>query len=134
CWEVTTGCAYRLTGQAGSSRASRRSAIQALASTTLGALVMVRGFIVLGESAGTYRISELAANPPSGATALGAAALILVGAFTKSAQVPFHSWLPAAMVAPTPISAYLHAASTVKAGGFLGARLAPVFQNVPQWP
>jgi len=132
-WELTTVCSYLLIGQAGISRESRRSAIQALVITTLGGLVMLLGFIVLGESAGTYRISELAANPPSGATALGAAALILVGAFTKSAQVPFHSWLPAAMVAPTPISAYLHAASMVKAGVFLVARMAPVFQNVPQW-
>ncbi|SDX85143.1 multisubunit sodium/proton antiporter, MrpA subunit [Saccharopolyspora shandongensis] len=132
-WELTTICSFLLVGQAGISRESRRSALQALMITSLGGLVMLLGFVVLGESAGTYRISELIANPPGGTPVAVAAVLILVGAFTKSAQVPFHNWLPAAMVAPTPISAYLHAASMVKAGVFLVARLGPVFAGVPQW-
>ncbi|WP_444420567.1 hydrogen gas-evolving membrane-bound hydrogenase subunit E [Saccharopolyspora indica] len=132
-WELTTICSFLLVGQAGLSRESRRSALQALMITSLGGLVMLLGFVVLGETAGTYRISELAANPPGGAATAVAALLILVGAFTKSAQIPFHNWLPAAMVAPTPISAYLHAASMVKAGVFLVARLAPVFTDVPEW-
>ncbi|MER7013943.1 hydrogen gas-evolving membrane-bound hydrogenase subunit E [Saccharopolyspora sp. NPDC000359] len=132
-WELTTICSFLLVGQAGLSRESRRSALQALMITSLGGLVMLLGFVVLGESAGTYRISELVEKPPGGAAVTVAAVLILVGAFTKSAQVPFHNWLPAAMVAPTPISAYLHAASMVKAGVFLVARLAPVFTGVPQW-
>ena len=88
---------------------------------------MLAGFIVLGQAAGTFRLSELLADPPEPTTAVVAAsALILLGAFTKSAQVPFHSWLPGAMVAPTPVSAYLHSATMVKAGVYLIARLAPV--------
>ncbi|WP_425564589.1 hydrogen gas-evolving membrane-bound hydrogenase subunit E [Saccharopolyspora halophila] len=132
-WELTTICSFLLVGQAGISRESRRSALQALMITTLGGLVMLLGFVLLGETAGTYRISELAANPPTGPAITVAALLILVGAFTKSAQLPFHNWLPAAMVAPTPISAYLHAASMVKAGVFLVARLGPVFGALPEW-
>ncbi|MDI2032196.1 proton-conducting transporter membrane subunit [Saccharopolyspora sp. TS4A08] len=132
-WELTTVCSFLLVGQAGISRESRRSALQALMITSLGGLVMLLGFVVLGESAGTYRISELVAHPPSGTAVSVAAVLILVGAFTKSAQLPFHNWLPAAMVAPTPISAYLHAASMVKAGVFLIARLGPIFESLPEW-
>ncbi|GAB3295835.1 hydrogen gas-evolving membrane-bound hydrogenase subunit E [Parasphingorhabdus pacifica] len=132
-WELTTICSFLLVGQAGVSRESRRSALQALMITTLGGLVMLLGFVVLGETAGTYRISELATDPPSGTSAVVAALLILVGAFTKSAQLPFHNWLPAAMVAPTPISAYLHAASMVKAGVFLVARFAPIFAGLTPW-
>ncbi|WP_232292684.1 hydrogen gas-evolving membrane-bound hydrogenase subunit E [Saccharopolyspora erythraea] len=132
-WELTTICSFLLVGQAGVSRESRRSAMQALMITSLGGLVMLLGFVVLGEAAGTFRISALVAHPPAGPQVAVAAVLILVGAFTKSAQIPFHNWLPAAMVAPTPISAYLHAASMVKAGVFLVARLAPVFVGVVQW-
>lgn len=132
-WELTTICSFLLVGQSGISRESRRSALQALMITTVGGLVMLLGFVVLGETAGTYRISELVEHPPRGAAVAVAAIMILVGAFTKSAQLPFHNWLPAAMVAPTPISAYLHAASMVKAGVFLVARLNPVFEGVPQW-
>ena len=132
-WELTTICSFLLVGQAGVSRESRRSALQALMITTLGGLVMLLGFVVLGETADTYRISDLLAHPPTGPAVGVAALLVLVGAFTKSAQIPFHNWLPAAMVAPTPISAYLHAASMVKAGVFLVARLGPVFVGVPQW-
>ncbi|MHA6798408.1 hydrogen gas-evolving membrane-bound hydrogenase subunit E [Bounagaea algeriensis] len=132
-WELTTICSFLLVGQAGVSRESRRSSVQALMVTTLGGLVMLLGFVVLGESAGTYRISELTADPPGGAPAAVAAVLVLVGAFTKSAQLPFHNWLPAAMIAPTPISAYLHAASMVKAGVFLVARMAPIFADVELW-
>ncbi|MFC7341414.1 hydrogen gas-evolving membrane-bound hydrogenase subunit E [Saccharopolyspora griseoalba] len=132
-WELTTICSFLLVGQAGISRESRRSALQALMITTLGGLVMLLGFVLLGETAGTYRISELAAHPPTGPVMTAAALLVLVGAFTKSAQLPFHNWLPAAMVAPTPISAYLHAASMVKAGVFLVARLGPVFVAQPEW-
>ncbi|MFR9731101.1 hydrogen gas-evolving membrane-bound hydrogenase subunit E [Saccharopolyspora sp. MS10] len=132
-WELTTICSFLLVGQAGVSRESRRSALQALMITMMGGLVMLLGFVVLGEAAGTYRISEIIDAPPGGAPLAVAASLILVGALTKSAQMPFHNWLPTAMVAPTPISAYLHAASMVKAGVFLVARLGPVFLGVPQW-
>ncbi|MGJ7908771.1 hydrogen gas-evolving membrane-bound hydrogenase subunit E [Actinopolyspora sp. H202] len=133
-WELTTICSFLLVGQSGVSRESRRASLQALLVTTLGGLVMLLGFIVLGEASGTYRISELAAEPPTGSAAAIATGLILVGAFTKSAQVPFHNWLPAAMVAPTPISAYLHAASMVKAGVFLVGRLTPVLSEVSYLP
>ncbi|MDR7301358.1 hydrogen gas-evolving membrane-bound hydrogenase subunit E [Haloactinomyces albus] len=132
-WELTTICSFLLVGQAGISRESRRSAMQALLVTIFGGLAMLLGFIVLGEAAETYLISELVANPPGGDAIGVAAVLILIGAFTKSAQLPFHNWLPAAMVAPTPISAYLHAASMVKAGVFLVAALTPVFLGVAHW-
>ncbi|MBE9375161.1 DUF4040 domain-containing protein [Saccharopolyspora sp. HNM0983] len=132
-WELTTICSFLLVGQAGISRESRRSSLQALMITVLGGLVMLLGFVVLGESAGTYRVSELIDNPPTGTAVTVAGLLILVGAFTKSAQVPFHNWLPAAMVAPTPISTYLHAASMVKAGVFLVGRLGPIFAGEPLW-
>ncbi|RCW43727.1 multicomponent Na+:H+ antiporter subunit A [Halopolyspora algeriensis] len=133
-WELTTICSFLLVGQSGISREQRRSAMQALVVTIFGGLVMLLGFVVLGEAAGTYRISELVADPPGGGAMAAAAVLILIGAFTKSAQLPFHNWLPAAMVAPTPVSAYLHAASMVKAGVFLVARLTPVFAGVVAWP
>ena len=88
---------------------------------------MLAGFVLIGQAAGTYRVSDLVANPPTGTTVTVGAMLVLVGAFTKSAQYPFHSWLPGAMVAPTPVSAYLHSATMVKAGVYLVARLAPGF-------
>ena len=95
---------------------------------------MLGGFVVLGQAAGTYRLSEILANPPPHSTALtGALVLILLGAFTKSAQYPFHGWLPGAMAAPTPVSAYLHSATMVKAGVYLVARFAPAFATVGVW-
>lgn len=132
-WELTTVCSFLLVGQAGVSRESRRAALQALMITAFGGLVMLLGFVLLGTAAGTYRISALLAHPPTGPTVTAAAVLVLVGALTKSAQIPFHNWLPAAMVAPTPVSAYLHAASMVKAGVFLVARAAPVFHELAAW-
>ena len=94
---------------------------------------MLAGFIVLGQAAGTYQLSAILGDPPSGTTVTVALVLILLGAFTKSAQYPFHSWLPAAMVAPTPVSTYLHSATMVKAGVYLVARLAPAFATVAMW-
>lgn len=87
---------------------------------------------MLGETAGTYRISAVLADPPRGAAVTVAMVLLLLGAFAKSAQMPLHGWLPAAMVAPTPVSAYLHAATMVKAGVYLVARFAPGFADVPR--
>ena len=84
---------------------------------------MLAGFIVIGQAAGTYRLSEILADPPTGTAVDVALVLMLLGAFTKSAQYPFHGWLPGAMVAPTPVSAYLHSATMVKAGVYLIARL-----------
>ena len=118
---------FLLVGQSGEARENRSAAVQALLVTVFGGLVMLLGFVLLGEAAGTYRISEIVALGQAGGlgggTVTAALALILVGALTKSAQLPFHPWLPAAMAAPTPVSAYLHAASMVKAGVYLVARL-----------
>ena len=132
-WELTSVASFLLVGQSGAERAARRAAVQALLVTVFGGLAMLLGFILLGQAAGTYRIAEILAAPPAGGLVPVALALILLGAFTKSAQLPFHPWLPAAMVAPTPVSAYLHAASMVKAGVYLVARLSPGFADVAGW-
>jgi multicomponent Na+:H+ antiporter subunit A len=132
-WELTSIASFLLVGQGGEQREERRAAVQALLVTVFGGLFMLLGFVMLGEAAGTYRISEILADPPRGATVTVALLLILLGAFTKSAQLPFHPWLPAAMVAPTPVSAYLHAASMVKAGVYLVARLSPGFSDLAVW-
>jgi multicomponent Na+:H+ antiporter subunit A len=132
-WELTSIASFLLVGQSGRGREERRSAVQALLVTVFGGLAMLLGFVLLGEAAGTYRISEILADPPGGELVLVALPLILLGAFTKSAQLPFHPWLPAAMVAPTPVSAYLHAASMVQAGVYLVARLTPGFADLAIW-
>ncbi|RYB90625.1 Na+/H+ antiporter subunit A [Nocardioides glacieisoli] len=132
-WELTTVFSYLLIGSDPTRRASRQAAMQALIVTTLGGLAMLVGMLVLGDVAGTYRISELLADPPAGPAVTVAIALLLVGALSKSALVPFHFWLPGAMAAPTPVSAYLHAASMVKAGVYLVALLAPAFAATPGW-
>ena len=134
-WELTSVTSFLLVGQRGDARENRSAALQALLVTVFGGLVMLLGLVLLGEAAGTYRISEIVAQGQAGGLRGGtvtlALALILVGALTKSAQLPFHPWLPAAMAAPTPVSAYLHAASMVKAGVYLVARLAPGFADRP---
>jgi len=132
-WELTSITSFLLIGHQHESSAARAAALQAVLITGLGALAMLAGFITLGQAAGTYRLSEVLAHPPDGTAVSVALLLILLGAFTKSAQFPFHSWLPAAMVAPTPVSAYLHSATMVKAGVYLVARLAPAFAAVAFW-
>ncbi|MEV5824380.1 Na+/H+ antiporter subunit A [Spirillospora sp. NPDC052242] len=133
-WELTTVSSFILIGAGHPERTEdRRAALQALLTTTAFGLVMLAGFVVLGETAGTYRISEIVADPPGGAAARTAMVLILLGAFAKSAQMPLHAWLPAAMVAPTPVSGYLHAAAMVKAGVYLVARLSPAFAETGLW-
>ncbi|GAA1874575.1 Na+/H+ antiporter subunit A [Pseudonocardia ailaonensis] len=132
-WELTSIASFLLVGQSGLHRANRRAAVQALLVTVFGGLSMLLGIVFVGESAGTYRISELVASPPTGGLAATGIVLILVGALTKSAQFPFHPWLPAAMAAPTPVSAYLHAASMVKAGVVLVGRLSPAFADRVEW-
>ena len=138
-WELTTILSYLLIGFARTRLAARRSALQALMVTTAGGLAMLVGLIMLGYTAGTYRISSILdqastlVGGPSGPVVSAAVVLILVGAITKSALVPFHFWLPGAMAAPTPVSAYLHAAAMVKAGIYLVARLAPGFAETAYW-
>lgn len=132
-WELTSITSYFLIGLQDGDREARSAAQHALLVTGFGGLVMLAGFVLLGQQADTFRISELVAEPPSGTITAVALVLVLVGAFTKSAQYPFHSWLPRAMVAPTPISAYLHSAAMVKAGVYLIALLAPAFADVGVW-
>jgi multicomponent Na+:H+ antiporter subunit A len=132
-WELTTVVSFLLIAGRGDRVERRRAAVQALLVTAGGGLAMLLGFVLLGEAAGTYRVSAIVADPPQGGAVTAAVVLVLIGAFTKSAQMPLHSWLPAAMVAPTPVSAYLHAASMVKAGVYLVARLAPGLATVGPW-
>ena len=94
---------------------------------------MLAGFVLIGQAAGTFRMSAILAAPPSGTAVTVGVLLSLLGAFTKSAQYPFHAWLPGAMAAPTPVSAYLHSATMVKGGVYLVARFAPAFALVPGW-
>ncbi|HZB18687.1 MAG TPA: Na+/H+ antiporter subunit A, partial [Blastococcus sp.] len=132
-WELTTVFSFLLIGGSGSRLAARRAASQALILTTAGGLAMLVGLLLIGEASGSYLLSEVVADPGSGTGMVAGTVLVLAGAVTKSAMVPFHFWLPAAMEAPTPVSAYLHAAAMVKAGIYLVARLAPGFADIPGW-
>ena len=126
-WELTSVTSYLLIGYDDTKPEARSAALQALLTTAAGGLAMLAGFVVIGEAAGTYQLSALLAAPPQGTAVAVGLVLVCLGAFAKSAQVPFHTWLPAAMAAPTPVSAYLHSATMVKAGVYLIARLAPAF-------
>ncbi len=135
-FELTTVASFLLIGFKHSAAAARRAARQALLVTAIGGLALVLALLLLAEAAGTFRLSELTtrrADLAAAATYAPALALVVLAAFTKSAQFPFHSWLPNAMEAPTPVSAYLHSATMVKAGLFLLARLSPVFSGDPLW-
>ncbi|OYO10372.1 Na+/H+ antiporter subunit A [Enemella evansiae] len=133
-WELTTVLSYLLVGHFSEQEDSRRAATMALVVTTFGGLSMLVGLVLLGLAGGSYRLSELLASPPEPTAVVQVAiVLVLVGAISKSALVPFHFWLPGAMAAPTPVSAYLHAAAMVKAGVYLVARLAPGYATMPVW-
>lgn len=132
-WEMTTVLSFLLVGHNAEQAVSRRAAIQALLVTGAGGLAMLVGIVILGQLSGSYLLSDLLAGPPTGVAVDVAVALLLIGALSKSAIVPLHFWLPGAMAAPTPVSAYLHAAAMVKAGVYLVARLAPVFASSPAW-
>lgn len=132
-WEITSVLSYLLIGYYNRRAASRRAALQALLVTTLGGLVMLIGVVLMVVDAGTSSISSILAEAPTGPVVDAALVLLLVGALSKSAIFPFHFWLPGAMAAPTPVSAYLHAAAMVKAGIYLIALLAPVFAAAPTW-
>jgi NADH:ubiquinone oxidoreductase subunit 5 (subunit L)/multisubunit Na+/H+ antiporter MnhA subunit len=138
-WEITSITSFMLIGFWYEQDKARKGAMTALQVTGLGGLAMMAGFIMVGNITGTFSIHELrestdllaglAASPLFTPALL----LILLGAFTKSAQVPFHFWLPNAMVAPTPVSAYLHSATMVKAGVFLLGRMLPIFGHHASW-
>ncbi|GAA4846405.1 Na+/H+ antiporter subunit A [Luteimicrobium xylanilyticum] len=132
-WELTTVASYLLIGHYAERKASRRAAMQAIIITTAGGLAMLVGVVILGEAAGTYSLSQVVAHPPSGTAVTAAVVCLLAGAATKSALIPLHFWLPAAMAAPTPVSAYLHAAAMVKAGVYLVARFAPAYAHLAVW-
>jgi multicomponent Na+:H+ antiporter subunit A len=132
-WEITSVLSYLLIGHSIDRRESRGAALQALIVTTFGGLAMLVGVVMISVLAGTTSLASIVAHPPQGSAATWAILLILVGALSKSALIPFHFWLPAAMAAPTPVSAYLHAAAMVKAGIYLVARLAPGFADIPGW-
>lgn len=132
-WELTSVTSYLLIGTDDLRSSARASALQALLTTAAGGLAMLGGLVLVGQAAGTYSLSAILSAPPTGATVSAGLVLILLGAFTKSAQAPFHGWLPGAMAAPTPVSAYLHSATMVKAGIYMIARFAPAFADVPVW-
>ncbi|MCC5952576.1 MAG: DUF4040 domain-containing protein [Acidimicrobiia bacterium] len=132
-WELTTITSFVLIGIDDDRPGARAAALAAILTTAAAGLAMLAGFVLLAQSAGTASLSAILADPPAG-SALGVAmGLIAVGALAKSAQYPFHYWLPGAMAAPTPISAYLHSATMVKAGIYLLARFAPVVAPLVVW-
>ena len=135
-WELTSLSSFLLIGFWKHLPEGRRGARMALAVTGSGGLAMIAGMLILGQIAGSYDLSVILTNKTAIQTSdwyLPALILILLGAFTKSAQFPFHFWLPHAMAAPTPVSAYLHSATMVKAGLFLMARLWPVLAGTDAW-
>lgn len=135
-WELTSLFSFLLIGYWHHRRDARRGARMALTVTGAGGLCLLAGVLVLGHIVGSYDLDVvLAAGEQVRAHPLYVTtlALVLLGAFTKSAQFPFHFWLPNAMAAPTPVSAYLHSATMVKAGVFLLARLWPVLAGSDQW-
>lgn len=136
-WELTSLSSFMLIGHDSSLAESRRSAQQGLLVTVGGGLAMLAGAILLGTLAGSYRISEINTQDLgtllSGSMGTAIVVLIAIGAFSKSAQAPLHSWLANAMVAPTPVSAYLHSATMVKLGVYMLARLNPTLADTSLW-
>jgi multicomponent K+:H+ antiporter subunit A len=135
-WELTSLSSFLLIGYWKHLPEGRQGARMALAVTGMGGLALIGGMLILGDIAGSYDISVILQNKEAIQASewyLPALLLILLGCFTKSAQFPFHFWLPHAMAAPTPVSAYLHSATMVKAGLFLMARLWPVLSGTPEW-
>jgi multicomponent Na+:H+ antiporter subunit A len=135
-WELTSLTSYLLIGFHHEDEESRKAALQALLVTGLGGLAMLAGMVLLARAGGSMELSELldrGVRVKSDPQYLAITVLILAGAFTKSAQFPFHFWLPNAMAAPTPASAYLHSSTMVKAGIYLLARLHPVLGGTGLW-
>lgn len=134
-WELTSFSSYLLIGFKHKDEAARKAALQALLITGGGGLAMMAGLILLGLAGNSFEISTLVAGGGIAEHPLYAPILLLIlaGAFTKSAQVPFHFWLPGAMTAPSPVSAYLHSATMVKAGIYLLARFTPILGGTELW-
>lgn len=135
-WELTSLSSFLLIGYWRHLPEARQGARMALAVTGGGGLALIAGMLILGRIAGSFDLSDILTQREAIQASplyLPALILILLGAFTKSAQVPFHFWLPHAMAAPTPVSAYLHSATMVKAGLFLLARLWPVLSGTEVW-
>ena len=135
-WEMTSIASFLLISYRHEAADARIAARMALAVTGAGGLALLAGVLVLGHIAGTYNISTVVASSDlirSHELYPLALVLILIGAFTKSAQFPFHFWLPNAMAAPTPVSAYLHSATMVKAGVFALARFYPALSGTDLW-
>jgi multicomponent Na+:H+ antiporter subunit A len=135
-WELTSITSFFLIGFNNDDPASRKSSLLALAITGGGGFLLMAGLVLMGALTGSYSVQEMAAgndllksHPLYGLVVF----LVCAGAFTKSAQFPFHFWLPGAMKAPTPVSAYLHSATMVKAGVYLLARFTPVLGGHPYW-
>lgn len=135
-WEITSISSFLLIGFWHTKLESRQGALKSMLTTVMGGLALLAGFVLLGTAGGTFSLRELMsqasdilAHPYYPAIVI----LVLLGAFTKSAQAPFHLWLPGAMAAPTPISAYLHSATMVKAGIFLTALMSTILGGTALW-
>lgn len=135
-WELTSLSSFLLIGYWKHLPEGRQGARMALTVTGAGGLAMIGGMLILGNIVGSYNLTDILAQGDvikASEWYMPALILILIGAFTKSAQFPFHFWLPHAMAAPTPVSAYLHSATMVKAGVFLMARMWPVLAGTDPW-
>lgn len=138
-WELTSVASFLLVGHYSDRRESRYAARKAMLVTVGGGLFMLVGFVLLASAVGTYSLTAMLAHPAATRAAVEQAGVLLpvlslvgIGAAAKSAQVPFHVWLPDAMAAPTPVSAFLHSATMVKAGVFLLGRVRPILVG-EQW-
>ncbi|MFC6098698.1 hydrogen gas-evolving membrane-bound hydrogenase subunit E [Olivibacter domesticus] len=134
-WELTSVSSYLLISFDNNKKKSRDAGMQALLVTNAGGLALFAGLFLLGNTAGSFNLSVILQSDISflGSYTEPIILLILLGCFAKSAQFPFHFWLPNAMAAPTPVSAFLHSATMVKAGIFLAMRLNPLLNGVGLW-
>jgi len=135
-WELTSVSSFLLIGHKNKEKSARYAAWQGLLVTAFGGLALLAGLVLIGIVTGEYTISNLSQHQElltQHALYLPILICVAIGAFTKSAQFPFHFWLPNAMAAPTPVSAYLHSATMVKAGIYLFARFSPILGGTEEW-
>jgi multicomponent Na+:H+ antiporter subunit A len=134
-WELTSVSSFLLIGLEAQEKEARTAAWRAMLVTVFGGLALLAGMVLLGQATGTFELSAAREAGPLADHALYTPILVLIllAAFTKSAQFPFHFWLPGAMAAPTPVSAYLHSSTMVTAGVYLLARLAPNLAGTESW-